>query len=77
MEPRRRSIEHHVRADAESIFVPANELGDAQVDDLVELWSPTDGTTHAGRVTERVTDPARGEFFIVRLDDAPDLDSGS
>jgi len=77
MEPRRRSIDRHVRADAESIFVPVDELADAQIDDLVDLRSPDDGTSHAGRITERVDDSTRGEFFIVRLDDAPEADPDS
>jgi hypothetical protein len=79
MEPIRRwSIEQHVRADAESIFVPVAELAEGAVGDLVDIRSPeADGAQHLGRIVEQVNDPTRGEYFIVRLDDAPDRDSGS
>jgi hypothetical protein len=79
MDPSRRwSVEQHVRADAESIFVPLDELAGATVGDTVDVDAPGgEGPARLGRITEQVSDANRGEFFIVRIVDAPDPDPGS
>jgi hypothetical protein len=64
-------VEQHVRADAPSIFVPAEQLAGARSGDSVEVQAPGDtATTRLGRISERVADNAGGQFFIVELDDA-------
>jgi len=61
------SIEHEVRDDADSVFVPADLLPLAQPGDTVELTSGSD-TTRAGRVLDIVQDDVRGAFVTVKLD---------
>jgi hypothetical protein len=66
--PRNWSIEYAVRADAESMFVPAQLLPHAQPGDLVELWSAQPAVTRRGRVAERFVDESRQPFVTVRFD---------
>jgi hypothetical protein len=63
------SIEYDVREDAESMFVPAELLPDAQRGDLVELTSAQPAVTRQGRVADRFDDESRGEFVTVRFDE--------
>ena len=65
------SVEQHVRADAERVFVPASAVVGAEIGDQVELRSPESDTIHHGRVIERVSDDGRGDFVIVALDVGP------
>jgi hypothetical protein len=62
------SIEYDVREDAESMFVPAELLPDAQPGDLVELRSAQPEVTRQGRVADRFDDESRGQFVTVRFD---------
>jgi hypothetical protein len=62
------SIEYDVREDAESMFVPAELLPDAQPGDLVELRSAQPEVTRQGRVADRFDDEFRGQFVTVRFD---------
>jgi hypothetical protein len=62
------SIEYDVREDAESMFVPAELLPDAQPGDLVELRSAQPEVTRQGRVADRFDDESRGRFVTVRFD---------
>jgi hypothetical protein len=61
------SIEHHVREDADSVFLSAELLPRAQPGDRVEIASGTSTRTRHGRVAELVDD-ARGEFVTVKLE---------
>ena len=66
------SVDQHVHADAESIFVPAEHLDGAEQGDVVVVHDPdASSTIRRGQVSERVTDVERGDSFIVRLDPAP------
>jgi hypothetical protein len=62
------SVEYDVREDAESMFVPAELLPDAQPGDLVELRSTQPEVTRQGRVVDRFDDESRGQFVTVRFD---------
>jgi hypothetical protein len=66
------SIEHDVREDADSIFVPADLLPDARPGDAVEIAAasstrPRPRPRH-GVVADLVDDEARGEFVTVKLE---------
>ena len=63
------SVELHVRADAESMFVPVELLPDARPDDVVEITPPDCGTARRGTVTDHVDDDTRGSFLVVHLDE--------
>ena len=68
------SIEQDVRADAESIFVPTEQLPDADTGDIVEISSSVPLARRRGQMIDRVDDDERGAFVVVRLDppvDAP------
>ena len=60
-------VEHDVRADADSVFVPAALLPGAAVGDDVELRSH-DAGTRCGRVTALMHDGERGNFVRVAVD---------
>jgi hypothetical protein len=62
------SIEYHVREDAESMFVPADLLPDAQPGDLVEITSAEPPVTRRGRIAGPADGETRGEFVTVTLD---------
>ena len=64
------SVELHVRADAESMFVPVALLPEAQPDDIVELVPPDGGAPRRGTVTDHVDDHTRGSFLVVHLDES-------
>lgn len=66
--PRTWSIEHDVREDADSIFVPAELLPDAQPGDGVVVASATATRPRHGVVADLVDDHARGEFVTVKLE---------
>jgi hypothetical protein len=68
--PRRWSIEHDVREDADSIFIPTALLPDARPGDTVEIRT-ADTVIRRGDVVDRIADHVRGDFVTVRLD-APD-----
>jgi hypothetical protein len=61
------SIQHEIREDAESVFIPADLLADAAIGDLVEIGSAT-SPTRSGHVIDRVHDVERGDFVTVKLD---------
>ena len=67
-QPKQWSIEQHVREDAESVFVPAELLPDAQRGDTVELRSTHPAVIRRGEVVDRIADPERGSFVTVKLD---------
>jgi len=62
------SIEQDVREDAESIFVPTEQLPDADTGDIVEISSSTPVARRRGRLVDRVDDAERGTFVVVRLE---------
>jgi hypothetical protein len=62
------SIEYESREDADSIFVPAELLPEAQPGDVVQMTSARPAVTRSGRVIELVTDRVRGVFVTVKLD---------
>jgi|tagenome__1003787_1003787.scaffolds.fasta_scaffold8009519_1 hypothetical protein len=62
------SVEQHVRADAERVFVPVEQLVGAAPGDAVEIHSPESVSAHTGQIIEQVSDEARGAFFIVQLE---------
>lgn len=70
MTSRRWTVDQHVRADAEDVFVPADELADAEVGDVVEFVTG-DVPSRTGRVRSLLDDATRGRFFIVELDPPP------
>lgn len=70
-QPNQWSIDQDVREDAESIFVPVDQLPSGQTGDIVDFRSGPGGPRR-GRVTARWHDGQRGTFLTVRLDDAPD-----
>jgi hypothetical protein len=62
------SIEHDVREDADSIFVPAELLRHAQPGDRVTIAAGTSTCPRHGVVADLVDDEARGEFVTVKLE---------
>jgi hypothetical protein len=62
------SIDALVRADEDSMFVRADRLVDAVLDDTVEITSDDPPCTRRGRIAARQDDPTRGDFFVVELD---------
>ena len=69
MAPSSWSLDQDVRADADSVFVPAEQLPGAAVGDAVTFR--TDHGARAGRVTALVEDVERGAFVAVELDQPP------
>jgi hypothetical protein len=61
------SVDQDVREDAERVFVPADQLPEAGVGDVVRFTSQH-ASRRSGRVTELLTDQERGSFFTVELD---------
>jgi hypothetical protein len=66
--PRSWSIEHQVREDADSIFVPAELVPRAQPGDAIEIRSSQPTLTRHGHVVACVDDHERGRFVTVKLE---------
>ena len=64
------SVDQDVREDADSVFVPAEQLPHGAIGDVVRFTSGHAGT-RSGRITALVTDGERGTFFTVGLDRPP------
>jgi len=60
-------VEHHVRDDAPSLFVPGGDLPDAEVGDTVTVMDPDHGAPREGHVTAVATDATRGLFVTVEF----------
>jgi hypothetical protein len=60
-------IGQDVREDADSVFVPSEQLPLAEVGDAVTFTSELAGA-RTGRITGRLTDGRRGTFLTVELD---------
>jgi len=56
-----------VRADAEGLFVPVDDLADADVGDLVDVSGPDGDDARTGVIAERTESPS-GTFFRLELD---------
>jgi hypothetical protein len=63
------ALDHDVREDADSVFVPATELPAAVVGDAVTFRG--DHGAREGRVTALVDDGERGTFVAVALEPPP------
>lgn len=61
-------MEFDVREDAASVFVPAEHLPEAALDDVVTLTSGEPSALRRGRIVDVVDDAQRGKFFTVSLD---------
>ena len=64
-------IDQDVREDADSVFVPSEQLPLAEVGDAVTFTSELAGA-RTGRITGRLTDGRRGTFLTVELDSPAD-----
>jgi hypothetical protein len=63
--PKRWSIEYQVREDAESMFIPADLLPDAEAGDVVEITSAQPSVSRLGRVAGPAVADSSGDFVMV------------
>jgi hypothetical protein len=63
------SIEYQVREDAESMFVPAELLPNAQSGDVVEITSEQPSVRRRGRVAGPAVSDSTGDFVRVTFSD--------
>jgi len=56
-----------VRADADGLFIPVDDLADAAVGDAVVVSGPDGGDTRSGVIAELTDGPER-PFFRIELD---------
>jgi hypothetical protein len=63
--PKQWSIEYQVREDAESMFIPADLLPDAEAGDVVEITSAQPSVCRLGRVSGPAVADSSGDFVMV------------
>ena len=68
--PKTWSIEYQVREDAESMFIPAELLPDAEAGDVVEITSTQPAVTRHGEVAGPGVPDSAGDFITVTFTEA-------
>ena len=63
--PKKWSIEYLVRVDAESMFIPADLLPDAESGDVVEITSAQPSVSRLARVAGPAVTDSSGDFVTV------------
>ncbi|CAN5798289.1 hypothetical protein BH20ACT4_BH20ACT4_07010 [soil metagenome] len=63
------SVERTLREDQLSVFVPAAEIPDAAIGDLVAVTSDSTRLQRVGHIVQVLDDPERGLFFAVDFEE--------